>query len=110
MRTFMPAIAMAALVGCCNQADAQAQCPELTQLRRAASKVMPGLGLCGDYIHSVMAWDDALGYARDHREACDISGQLLGELAKYRGEAARRRDNVCAGRPVMAFPAEVIGH
>jgi hypothetical protein len=109
MRTFMPAVAMAALVGCCNQAGAQVQCPELTQLRREAARVMPGLGSCEAYIHSVMTWDDVLGYARDHRESCDISGQLLGELEKYRGDAARRRDNVCAGRPVMAFPADIIG-
>jgi hypothetical protein len=38
MRTHMPALAAIALAGFCSQANAQAQCPELTRLRGEARR------------------------------------------------------------------------
>ena len=36
MPTLMPTLAMIALIGLCSEANAQAQCPELTRLRSEA--------------------------------------------------------------------------
>lgn len=47
-------------------------------------------------------------YASDHQDVCDISDGSLATLERYRREAVTARNNVCAGRPVIAFPADVI--
>jgi hypothetical protein len=114
MRTLLPALAMIALGGFSNQANAQAQCPELTRLRSeavAAQKPMRrGVvdSYCDAYIRTSMAWRAVLQYAEDHREMCDISIRSLSDFEKYYSEAVSARDNVCAGRPVRPFPAEII--
>jgi len=114
MRTLMPALAMMALIGFCSQANAQAQCPELTRLRSEAaeaSKQTRGGQIsdrCDAYIRSSMAWGVMVQYANDHRELCEISIRSLSEFEKYHREAVRARDNVCAGRPVRPFPPEII--
>lgn len=115
MRTLMPTLAMIALIGLCSQAPAQAQCPELTRLRGElvdSSKQMRRALIpdrCEAYIRSSMAWHAMVEFANDHRESCDISIHTLSDFEKYHREAVIARDNVCARRPVRAFPAEIIG-
>jgi len=113
MRTLMPALAIIALIGSCSQANAQAQCPELTRLRSAAVEASKPTRVlisnrCEAYIRSSMAWGEMVQYANDHRESCDISLHSLSEFEKYRREAVTARDNACAGRPVRPFPPEII--
>jgi hypothetical protein len=114
MRTLLPVLGMIALVGFCSQANAQAQCPELTRLRNEAvdaSKPMARALIsdrCEVYIRSSIAWAEMVQYASDNRQSCDISSRSLSEFEKYHREAVSARDNVCAGRPVRPFPAEVI--
>ena len=43
MRTRMPALTSIALLGFCIQANAQAPCPELTQLRNEAQEALQQL-------------------------------------------------------------------
>ena len=114
MRTLIPALAMIALAGSCGQANAQAQCPELTRLRSEATGASKPMGraltsdLCEAYIRSSMAWGATVQYANDHRESCGISSRSLSEFEKYHREAVNARDNVCAGRPARPFPPEII--
>jgi len=128
MRMLLPALAMIALGGFFNQANAQAQCPELIRLRseaveaQSASADVPASsakprkptarGLmssrCDALIRSSIAWRAVLQYADDHREMCDISIRSLGEFEKYYSDAVSARDNVCAGRPARPFPPEII--
>ncbi|MBR0828395.1 hypothetical protein JQ596_22925 [Bradyrhizobium manausense] len=112
MRTLLPAVAMLALAG--FGGEAQAQCPELTRLRSEAVEatkpmnrgLMPGR--CDAYIRASLAWSAVVDYASDHRDVCDISDRSLGEFERYRRDAVTARNNVCAGRPIRPFPAEII--
>ncbi len=114
MRTHMPALAMIALLGFCGQANAQARCPELTQLRSEAAEILkqtrgvPTSDRCAAYVRFSMAWGAIAQYANDNRELCDISIPSLSDFEKYRREAVTVRDNACAGRPLHAFPPDVI--
>ena len=114
MRTLASALGMIALAGFCSQANASAQCPELTRLRSEAAQASKPTaraltsGRCEAYIRSSIAWAVMVQYANDHRESCDISVRSLSEYEKYHREAVSARDNVCAGRPVRPFPAEII--
>jgi hypothetical protein len=114
MRALVPALSMMALAGFCSQASAQAQCPELTRLRSEVAAVSKSVtrGLisygCESYTRSSMAWGEMVRYANDHRESCDISIESLNRFERYYREAVTARDNVCAGRPVRSFPAEII--
>ena len=112
MRTLLQAVAMIALAGFAG--EAQAQCPELTRLRSEAVEatrpmnrgLMPGR--CDVYIRASLAWKAVVDYASDHQDVCDISDGSLATLERYRREAVMARNNVCAGRPVMPFPADII--
>jgi hypothetical protein len=101
-------------VGLCSPANAQTQCPELTRLRAeavATAKPTRGaraLARCETYIRNSIAWNDLAQYANDHREACDIPLPMLNEIEKLHREAVKTRDNVCTGRPALAYPAEII--
>jgi hypothetical protein len=124
MRTLMPALAAIALAGFCSQANAQAQCPELTRLRSEAARAskqwtaldtkrdlimpVPRSQHCETYVRISMAWAAIAQYANDHREACDISEVSLNEFEQRHREAVTARDNFCSGRPVRPFPAEII--
>jgi hypothetical protein len=112
MRTSMSALVAIALAGFSCNANAQAPCSELTRLRgeavEAAKPTRAWPGRCEAHIRAAMAWDDVLQYARDHREACGVSPIALSDFEKYRGEAERMRDNLCAGRPMQPFPPEII--
>lgn len=112
MRTFLSAVAMIALAG--FGGEARAQCPELTRLRSEAVEatkpmnrgLMPGR--CDAYIRASLAWGSLRDYAHDHQEMCEISSRSLGDIEKSHRDAVAARDNVCAGRPVRPFPADVI--
>jgi hypothetical protein len=105
--------ATACLVG---QADAQAPCEELLRLRSAASaarkqamKVSPP-ERCEALNHAAMAMEATLNYANDNRTSCNVSVTLLHSVEGYHREAMQARDNVCAGRPLRPYPAEIIRH
>jgi hypothetical protein len=109
----MSALAMAALVGFCAHANAQAPCPELTRLRSGAAEVIKQItggptGRCEAYNRFFEAWGAIAEYANDHRESCNISAISLVELEKRHHEAETARDNVCAGRPLRPYPPDVI--
>jgi len=114
MRTCLSAVAMIALAGACSQAGAQAQCPELTRLRNEAveaSKPMTRALMssrCDAYVRASLAWAAAVDYARNHQDVCDISNRVLSDLEKYHLDSVTARNNVCAGRPVRPFPADVV--
>ena len=104
------------LVGLSIPASAQTQCPELTRLRAEAvaaakpTRGAPALGRCESYIRTSIAWNDLAKYANDHREACDISPSTLDDIEKYHRDAVKARDNVCTGRPVLPYRADIILH
>ena len=112
MRTHMPALAILALVGLCCPANAQ--CPELTQLRSKAPEVLKyktviqSSDRCETYIRFSIAWDEVVQYANDHRESCGISSDTVSEFEKRHREAVTARDNVCTGRPIRPYPADLI--
>jgi len=112
MRTLLPAVAMIALAG--FGGAAQAQCPELIRLRSEAVEATKPMnrGLmpdrCDAYIRASLAWSTLRAYAQDHQEMCEISSRSLSEIDKLHHDAMVARSNVCAGRPVRAFPADII--
>ena len=114
MRTRMPAFTIIALLGLCIEVNAQAPCPELTRLRTEAQEVLkqsrtvPASERCYMYIRLSVAWGAVAQYANDNRESCHISIPSLNEFERYRREAVKDRDNVCAGRPLRPYPADVI--
>ena len=115
MRTRMPALAIiVALLGFCVQANAQALCPQLTRLRNEAqetlkqSRTVPASERCYMYNRLSRAWDAVVQYANDNRESCHISISSLNEFERYHSEAAKGRDNVCAGRPLRPYPPDII--
>lgn len=92
---------------------AQALCPELTRLRSEAVEATKPMnrGLmpdrCDAYIRASLAWSTLRAYAQDE-EMCNISGRSLSEIDKLHHDAMVARNNVCAGRPARAFPADII--
>ena len=114
MRTRMPALTSIALLGFCIQANAQAPCWELTQLRSEAqealkqSMTVPASERCYMYIRLSVAWGAVAQYANDNRESCHISIPSLNEFEQYHRKAVKDRANVCAGRPLRPYPADVI--
>jgi hypothetical protein len=95
MRTRMPALTMTALLGFCIQANAQALCPGLTQLRSEAqetlkqSKTAPASERCYMYSRLSVAWGAILQYANNNRESCHISILSLNEFEQYHREAVK---------------------
>ncbi|TWB66733.1 hypothetical protein FBZ94_101411 [Bradyrhizobium sacchari] len=114
MRILLPIIAMIALTGACSEAGAQARCPELIRLRSAAVEASKPItralmsSRCDAYISASLAWSAVVDYARDHQDVCDVSNRLLSDLEKYHLDSVTARINVCAGRPVRPFPADVV--
>jgi hypothetical protein len=114
MRTRIPALTSIALLGFCIQADAQAPCPELTRLRSEAqealkqSMTVPASERCYIYVRLSVAWGAVAQYANDNRESCHISIPSLNEFEQYHRKAVKDRANVCAGRPLRPYPADVI--
>jgi hypothetical protein len=114
MRIRMPALTITSLFGFCIQANAQALCPELTRLRSEAqealkqSRTVPASERCNMYIRLSVAWGAVAQYANDNRESCHISIPSLNEFEWYHREVVKGRDNVCEGRPLRPYPADVI--
>jgi hypothetical protein len=114
MRMHLTTLVVMALAGHGSQANAQERCPELTRLRSDAAQVIKPItsvapsDRCGAYIRFAMAWGAIAQYANDHRESCDISSVALSEVETRQREAEKARDNVCAGRPLRPYPADII--
>jgi hypothetical protein len=108
---------MIAMVWLGVQAEAQPPCPELVRLRNTAAeawkeamKVQPPEQRCGALNHASLAAEATLNYANNNRESCNISVRLLNKVEGYHRDAVQARDNVCAGRPMRPYPAEIIRH
>src|SRR5262249_37317291 len=112
----VPAFALLAIIGLGVQAAAQAPCPELVRLRNAATEAwkhamrVPRSERCGALYFASLATKATLDYANNNHESCDVSVTLLNEAEKYHREAVAARDNVCAGRPLRPYPADIIQH
>jgi hypothetical protein len=98
------------------QAQAQPPCPEVIQLRATASEAWkeamtaPRPERCGALNHASLTAEATLTYANSNRESCNISARLLDDLEGYRRDTLQARDNVCAGRPMRPYPADIIRH
>ena len=110
----VPAFTMIAIVWLGVQAEAQTPCQELVRLRNAATeawkqamRVSPS-ERCGALYHAFVAAEATLSYANNNRESCDISVPLLHQVEGYHREALQARNNACAGRPLRAYPADII--
>jgi hypothetical protein len=112
----MPAFTIIALLGFSIQANAQALCPELARLRGEAqvtlkqSRAAPASERCYIYGRLSNAWEAVARYANDNRESCHISVRSLNDFERYHSEAVKDRDNVCAGRPLRPYGADIIQH
>jgi hypothetical protein len=95
-------------------AEAGTSCPELIQLRNAGTAALkeamraPAPERCVALNQAALAAEKTLRYANNNREACDISVPSLNQVEGYHREAVQARDNVCAGRPLQAYPADII--
>ena len=112
MRKLVSALAMIGLCASCAQVRAEAQCPELARLRgqavEAAKRTVGApSGRCEALVRLSMAREDVADYARDHREACEISQTSLADMEKRHREAVLERKEVCAGRPARLYPPEL---
>ena len=112
MRRLVSALAMIAVCASCAQARGEAPCPELTRLRSKAVEAAKGAfgapsERCEALVRLSMAWEDVADYARDHREACEISQTSLADMEKRHRDAVLERKEVCAGRPARVFPPEL---
>jgi len=108
------AFALMASVGLGIQAEAQTPCQELIRLRNAATeswkqamRVAPS-ERCGALYHASLVAEATLDYANNNRESCNISAPLLTQVEGYHRDALHARDNACAGRPLRAYPADII--
>jgi hypothetical protein len=109
-----PAWTMIAIVGLGVQVEAQTPCPELVQLRNAATESWkqamraPPSERCGALYHASSAAETTLKYADNNRESCHISVPLLNWVERWHREAVQARDNACAGRPLRPYPPDII--
>jgi hypothetical protein len=110
----VPPFTMIAIVWLWVPAEAQTPCPELARLRNEAAEAwkeamrVPSSERCGALYHASLAAEATLKYANNNRESCDISVPLLNQVEGYHREAVQARDNVCAGRPLRPYPADII--
>jgi len=108
------AFTMIAIVGLGVSAQAQAPCSEYVRLRNAANEALkqamsvPPSERCGALGRASSATEAMLTYANNNQESCNISDRLLNQVEGYHREALQARDNVCAGRPVRPYPADII--
>jgi hypothetical protein len=110
----VPAFTMIATVGLGIQVEAQTPCPELVQLRNAATAAWkqamsaPPSERCGALYHASLAAEATLKYAHNNRESCHLSLPLLNWVERWHHEAVQARDNACAGRPLRPYPPDII--
>jgi len=96
------------------EANAQTPCPELERLRNAATEAQqqvtrdPESIRCGSYHRLARAAEAVVEYARNNRESCGISTELLVKMERYHHMAAQDRNNFCAGRLLRPLPLLVI--
>jgi len=108
------AFTILANLGLAVQAQAQVPCPEVLQIRNAATEIWkkamraPTSELCNALVDASSATRATLEYARTNRESCGISARWLSDVEQYNREAVQARDNACAGRPLQAFPPDII--
>jgi hypothetical protein len=114
-RIGVPALTMIAMVSLgVQQSEARAPCQEYLRLRNVATEALkdamraPSSERCGALYQASLAADATLQHANNNREACDISRPLLNQVEGYRREAVQARDNVCAGRPLRPYPADIL--
>src|SRR5262249_29501274 len=110
----LPALTLVAIVGFRVQAEAETPCQELLRLRNAATaawkqamSVSPS-DRCGALYQASLAAEATVNYANNNREQCDVSVALLNQVEGYSRQAVQARDNACAGRPLRAYPADII--
>ena len=114
MRLIVPAFTMIAIVSLGVQAEAGTPCQEYLRLRNAATEAWkqamraPPSERCGALYRASSAAEATLNYADSNRESCDLSVPILNQVEGYHREAVRARDNVCAGRPLRPYPADII--
>ena len=114
MRTQIPAVALIALLGFGSQATAQTPCPELARLRSETAEAWkqatraPASERCGSYIRFSLAAKAMVEYANNNRESCGISVQSLNQMEGSHRDAIKARNNICAGRPLRPYPADII--
>ena len=110
----LSAFTMVTIVGLAVEADAQTPCSELARLRGEAAEAWkqatraPASERCGSYIRLSLAAKAMVEYANTHRESCDISVQSLNQMEGSHRDAVKARDNVCTGRPLRPYPADII--
>jgi len=115
-RIGLPAFTMIALVSLGVQAEAKAPCQQYLQLRNAATKAWkaamgaPPSQRCGAFDRASQAAEATLTYVNSNRDSCDISVPLLAQVEDTHHDAVQARNNVCAGRPVRPYPADIIRH
>jgi hypothetical protein len=63
---------------------------------------------CGALYHASLAAQVTLDYANNNRESCNVSVPRLNQVEGYHREAVQARGNACAGRPLRAYPADII--
>ena len=95
------------------QASAQGQCPELTRLRSEAAEALSKArdakkDRCEAQTRYLLAWEDIVRYANDHRGSCDIPVASMKEIDTRHREAIEGRDDACGGR--RRFPPDVRPH
>ena len=106
--------AVMAIVGLVAPAEASTPCDQYLGLRNAATQAWKQAmraspsERCGELYHATSAAEATLSYARNNREACAISDRLLNQVEGYQRAAVQARDNVCAGRPLRQYPADII--
>ncbi len=112
----IPTFAALALLGFCIDANAQAPCTELVRLRNEAqqalkqSTIASAAERCYRYNRLSEAWSAVAQYANGNRDSCHVSIAALNEYERYHDEAINDRDNVCAGRPLRPYGADIIQH
>jgi hypothetical protein len=104
-----------AIIGLALEAQA-APCQDYLRLRNEAAAAWrqaitaPPPERCGALYHASSSAEATLRYADHNRESCDLSVPILNSLEAHHREAVQARDNVCSGRPMRPFPADIIRH
>jgi hypothetical protein len=110
----IPALAMMVVIGLGAQVEARTPCQEYLRLRNAAAEAWrqamkaPQSERCGALYQASLATEETLKFAENNRETCRVSASLLSQVEGYHREAIQARDNVCAGRPLRPYPADIV--
>jgi hypothetical protein len=103
-------LALAIIVLLAAPATSQDKCPKLTRLYAEADQALNktnGLAAqerCDAYVHVSVAWADIAKYARDQKEACDISMASLSDIDQRHRAAVAERVSACGGLRKSTLP------